>query len=306
MSTSFKNYLLSQGQSTLTAEGYASRTLDFINWCDDQRIDPEQATYNEILGYIKHLQGRGLKQITVSHYVGGLKHYYRWLVKRQVIEINPARSILVKGIKRRELYHILSIQELEHLYEAYPVDAYDQQYKNTKWYDQAILSAKRNRVILGLYIWQGIKTEELQRLRVEDLRLREGKIRIPGTRKSNEREMTLQAVQIMDLMEYTLQVRSEILQQSGLETDHLFITPSGSAHMGNAFTTMNEKLKQINPSYKNVKQIRASVITHWLKHYNLRQVQYMAGHRYVSSTEGYFINQLDDLQEDISKFHPIV
>ena len=118
--------------------------------------------------------------------------------------------------------------------------------------------------------------------------------------------MTLQAVQIMDLMEYTLQVRSEILQQSGLETDHLFITPSGSAHMGNAFTTMNEKLKQINPSYKNVKQIRASVITHWLKHYNLRQVQYMAGHRYVSSTEGYFINQLDDLQEDISKFHPIV
>lgn len=301
----FKSYLLSQGQSTQTAEGYTARTLDFINWCEDQRIEAEQATYNELLGYIKYLQGRGLKQITVRHYVGGLKHYYAWLVKRQIIETNPARSILIKGIKRRELYHILSLQELEQLYEVYPMNEHDPKYKNLTWYDQAILSAKRNRVMLGLMIWQGIKTEELQKLRLGDLRLREGKITIPGTRKSNEREMTLQAVQIMDLMEYTLQVRLEILKKSGSETDYLFITPGGSNQVHNAFLYINDKLKQINPNYKNVKQIRASVITHWLKNHNLRQVQYMAGHRYVSSTEGYFINDLDGLQEDITKYHPI-
>ena len=31
----------------------------------------------------------------------------------------------------------------------------------------------------------------------------------------------------------------------------------------------------------------------------------MAGHRYVSSTEAYKINDLEGLQEDIGKFHPL-
>jgi integrase/recombinase XerD len=31
----------------------------------------------------------------------------------------------------------------------------------------------------------------------------------------------------------------------------------------------------------------------------------MAGHRYVSSTEAYLVNDMDDLQEDINKYHPI-
>ncbi|MDF1573072.1 MAG: hypothetical protein P1P82_15795 [Bacteroidales bacterium] len=53
------------------------------------------------------------------------------------------------------------------------------------------------------------------------------------------------------------------------------------------------------------KQIRSSVITHWLKHYNLRQVQYMAGHKYVSSTERYQQNNLDKLQGQLEKYHPL-
>jgi len=31
----------------------------------------------------------------------------------------------------------------------------------------------------------------------------------------------------------------------------------------------------------------------------------MAGHRFISSTEAYLINDLEDLQEDINKYHPI-
>jgi hypothetical protein len=33
-------------------------------------------------------------------------------------------------------------------------------------------------------------------------------------------------------------------------------------------------------------------------------VQYMAGHRYVSSTENYLVNDIEDLQDDITKYHP--
>jgi integrase/recombinase XerD len=55
---------------------------------------------------------------------------------------------------------------------------------------------------------------------------------------------------------------------------------------------------------KSIDQIRASVIVHWLKLYNLRKVQVMAGHRYISSTENYKANNLDDLKEDIKNYHP--
>ncbi|MGB3342779.1 MAG: hypothetical protein WBA61_02595 [Aequorivita sp.] len=49
----------------------------------------------------------------------------------------------------------------------------------------------------------------------------------------------------------------------------------------------------------------ASVITIWLGQYNLRKVQYLAGHRYISSTERYLQNDLENLHEMVNNFHPI-
>ena len=66
-----------------------------------------------------------------------------------------------------------------------------------------------------------------------------------------------------------------------------------------------QELHTQNKQVKCVKQIRASVITGWLKVYNLRKVQYFAGHRFVSSTENYLINNLEDLNEDNNKYHSI-
>ena len=49
-----------------------------------------------------------------------------------------------------------------------------------------------------------------------------------------------------------------------------------------------------NPNLINAKQIRASVITKWLRMYNLREVQYLVGHRYISSTESYLETKWKD------------
>lgn len=48
-----------------------------------------------------------------------------------------------------------------------------------------------------------------------------------------------------------------------------------------------------------------SVITHWIKALNLREAQHWSGHRYVSSTEAYLINDLEGLAEDVERYHPI-
>jgi len=153
-------------------------------------------------------------------------------------------------------------------------------------------------------IWQGLGTLELSRLELKDLKLREGKIYITSTRKSNERTLKLESVQILDLMEYTLQTRKEILQLRQKESDLLFISTGTSSQFNNTMTKLLKKLHEQNNRITSVQQIRTSVIVSWLKTYNLREVQYMAGHRYVSSTESYLINDLDDLQEEITKYHP--
>ena len=65
------------------------------------------------------------------------------------------------------------------------------------------------------------------------------------------------------------------------------------------------QLHALNKKVINAKQIRSSVITEWLRKNNLRQVQYMAGHKYVSSTERYQLNNIDDLKNEVQQHHPM-
>lgn len=64
-------------------------------------------------------------------------------------------------------------------------------------------------------------------------------------------------------------------------------------------------INRYEPCLNSLAQIRASVITSWLKNYNLREVQYMAGHKYVSSIERYRTDNLEDLQKELEKYHPL-
>ena len=73
----------------------------------------------------------------------------------------------------------------------------------------------------------------------------------------------------------------------------------------NSLWHLFREIKKVNPCIINAIKIRQSVITYWLKTINLRQVQYMAGHKYVSSTERYQTNYLDNLQSKLEKCHPL-
>ena len=154
-------------------------------------------------------------------------------------------------------------------------------------------------------VYQGLNTNDLQSLITKDVKLREGKIFVKGSRRSNERTLKLESHQILDFMEYQLKTRETILQETKKQTDLFFVTQGSSLKLQNVMQKLMQELHKQNNQVESVKQIRASVITGWLKVYNLREVQYFAGHRYVSSTENYLINDLEDLKEDINKYHPI-
>jgi integrase/recombinase XerD len=168
-------------------------------------------------------------------------------------------------------------------------------------------------VVLGLLVYQGLRTEELAKLLVQEVKLREGQVDVLGSRKANGRMMQLESGQVMDMYDYILQVRPQLLalppkrkSQTRVATDLLFIGEGGNRHsFSNLMTQVMIKVRKINPNVINAKQIRASVITKWLKSHNLREVQYLAGHRYISSTEGYLQNDMDGLKEEIQQYHPL-
>jgi site-specific recombinase XerD len=302
---SFKKHLLGKGQSKESAERNYKNLCYYLVWCEKQNMEPESTDHNDLIYYLKYLQKRGVKQITAQKYIGSLKHYFGWLLDREVITSNPANQIDVKGVQRKQLHYILKKQELESLYEAYKIPSGESEHNQQNWFQASEAAARRNKVVLGLMIWQGLGTTELSRLEQKDVKLREGKIFIAGSRRSNEREMKLESTQILDLMEYMLQTRKTLLEITSKDTDRLIVSTGKGHNIHNLMTKLMQKLKGLNAGVKSVKQIRTSVITHWLKNHNLREVQYMAGHRYVSSTEAYLVNDLDDLLEDVNKYHPI-
>lgn len=286
----FRDYLLQKGFSNNTIESYKRAVDNFEKWAAKESQSLESMRQADILHYVQ-LKKRSMNQGSISKEVNSLKHYYNYLIAIDILTENPTSQIKIKGIRRNKLYQILKREELESIY------------NNFETLENP--TNKRNKVILGLIIYQGLGAIELSRLEEKDLKLREGKIYITGTRKSNERTLKLEAHQMLDMMEYQLKTRKEILEQSKKESDKLLVSTGTSDRFNNIMQILMKKLKKQNPKINTLKQIRTSVITHWLKIHNLRQVQYMAGHRYVSSTESYLINDLDDLTEEINKYHPV-
>jgi integrase/recombinase XerD len=291
MESYFREYLTVKGMSKQTVEGQVKTVARFRKWTEQEAIEDQQISNNDVMAYIKYLQHRGIKQLTVQLYINSLKHYFRFLQNEAgIIAENPVENIEIKGIKRRHLYDLFTEEELTGIYQNYQANG---------------LAGERNKNILGLMIYQGLRTEELARLTPSDLKLREGKIRIVSSRRTNGRNMELRAFQIIDLQDYIYTTRNQILELMGKQSDKLFVSLGSSSRFNNIMQKLMQALRKQNRRIKHIKQIRASVITNWLKHYNLRKAQIMAGHRYVSSTEMYQIGNLEDLQSDIEKFHPI-
>lgn len=302
MKEAFEVYMKERAFARSTIEHRLIMIGLYFDWLDKENppggLQAPEVKYNDLLGFMKYCQRTERSQRTIKHYMITVRHYYDHLVRDGQITSNPAKDINVQGARRKVLYHILEPHELHQLYNQYPSKS---------------LQEQRDKVLLGLLVYQGIRTEELDKLEVKDIKLKEGKIDILGGIRRNGRLLQLEAHQVLEMYDYILQVRPKLLEmkpkrkyQQKTGSDLLFIGEGGQRYSINNFVTRTMvRARKINPSLLNAKQIRASVITKWLKMYNLRQVQYLAGHRYISSTEGYLQNDMEGLKEEINQYQPL-
>jgi len=282
----FTEYLKTKGLTPQTIISFDRVIGIFLKWLSKEQIKAERVRYQDILSFMKHCQKKGVSQRTVQLYLNVVRHLYDYLE----VAVNPVTGIKVQGVKRRTLHHIFEPHELHAIYNSYQDES---------------LKGKRNKIMLSLIVYQGVKTEEITKLEVQDVKLREGKIEIPGGPKSERRLLQLESHQVLEFYDYVNTTRKEILAQSGQKTDKLFVSIEGGDSLDSCMFRLMFWVRRKNKLVVNAKQLRASVIVKWLRTYNLRQVQYLAGHRYISSTEAYQQSEMQGLTEEVNKFHPL-
>ena len=290
----YKEYLQEQGYSETTIIGNERQVEIFEKWCKKNHTSPIEIDYKTSLKFIKYLTRKGNSKKTINHRLRSIKIHFEYLIAVGFRLDNPIENTIVKGVKRTINYNLLEADELEDLYYSFETDKYQEEYHE--------YTLKRAKVIIGLMMYQGLNTTDLGNLQIEHLQLSKGKIYVPSTIRSNARELELKPWQIMEFIEYQNEVRPIIQDKLQNHSEQLF---NSNARFNSIIYHIFKKLKKYNQKVENIKQIRASVITNWLGNYNLRKVQYLAGHRYISSTERYLQDDLENLHEIVNNFHPI-
>lgn len=294
---SFRSYRQAGGYSETSIRVQDSHVNQFLSWSMSEGIDPEQITYNQVLQFIDHERKRGIEHQSVIRMVNSIRIYFDYLVDTGAAARNVIRQIRINQVGRRALPQILSQEQLNKIYHDFT--------NLPKWRhqsDRAELIHQRNTVVLGLMIYQGLDSGQMARLELRYLNLEEGKIYIPSGRKSNARLLQLDTLQILPMKTYMDGTRLQLMDMQGQEpSDYLFPVKKSSEMVSRIIS----QVKRIDPDVTGSRQIRSSVIMGWLRQYNIRQVQYMAGHKSIRSTESYRLQDLTDLTRQLELFHPL-
>ncbi|HWK05696.1 MAG TPA: site-specific integrase [Puia sp.] len=287
----FNTYLRGKKMKASTIREHLNNVKRFMDWLSQENYgDAAQVQYADLLAYIQQEKQKELDPATINLRLTSISHYYEYLKNDDQVDKNPARTLRVKGTVTKVIQNPLSFPELTTLYQQY-----EQLQRVTHIQAKTDRMHQRNTVILGLLIWQAVHGGELQQMMTGHINLQEGMVYIPSGTRSNHRLLPLSHRQILPLNQY--------LQETRLQ-----LSPKGDklipGSVDNILTGLTQELQGINPVIRNALHIRASVILHWLTLHNKREVQYMAGHRYISSTEKYAAQEMGNLTDQLAKHHP--
>ena len=275
-----------------TATAYAFEVDHYLSWVGGE-AGALEADYSRIVGYLAGLRDRYDKPATLRRIVSAVKAYHRYLLESSQRSDHPAAGLRLRDGRRRggvQVQDLLTEEELGRLLEP-RAERYE-------------ILAGRNAVIIGLLVHQALTVREVSLLKVGDIDLVAGRVDVAATWRTTGRKLALATAQVMQLHTYLTEQRPQLLK---LETDRLVLTSRGTEESGEGIHYLVETLrpvvkgKRLTPTV-----IRQSVIALRLKKgEGLRQVQTFAGHKWVSTTEGYRENNLRELKAAVARCHPL-
>lgn len=288
----FKDYLLQKGFAPKTIRSTINVMTTFQKWCKVSSVQLETLRYNELMRYVEECR-KSENIAYVRMKIKCIDHYFNYLNQTQTAPIpNPSLLVKFKGLERYIPRNLLEKEELTILYNL----------QHTKG-----LTGKRDKVILSLLVFQGVGRNELERIELKDIDLMEGKMYIAASRGANSRTLDLKPFQLLLLQDYILNIRKTILEQYQRESDKLILTikPAKDESLSNVVTYILKSLRVHYPKLRSLQHIRQSLIRIWINEEGLRQAQYKAGHKYISSTERYNEEKFEGLKMELDKHFPL-
>jgi integrase/recombinase XerD len=279
---------LEEGLAKNTLEAYRRDLNLFALWLLTQRQQTlVNATEADINAYFsaRHL---ATKATTANRRLTVFKRYYRWALRERLVQADPTLKLQAAKQALR-VPKTLTEAQVEALLTAPPVDT---------------PLGLRDRAMLELMYASGLRVSELVDLRVSNIGMNEGVLRVFG-KGAKERLVPFGQVAREWLVRYLADARPAIL--GGQQTEDMFVTQRGSGMTRVMFWMIVKKHAEAAHIHSPLSPhtLRHAFATHLLNHgADLRAVQMLLGHADISTTTIYTHVARERLKNLHAEHHP--
>ncbi len=278
-----------KGLSQNTLKSYRHDLQAFADWNDAKSLTFTRVSRADINQYLSHRLQKGLKARSTARSLSCLRALYRYLLREKLVSDDPTLRLENPKLGR-PLPDTLTETDVEKLLAAPDIET-------------AI--GLRDRTMLEVLYACGLRVSELTELRLGQINLRQGVIRIVG-KGSKERLVPLGEEAITWLVLYFDDAREELLKKNFGE-DIVFPSNRGVAMSRQTFWHRLRKLAVVAGIQKKLSPhtLRHAFATHLLNHgADLRVVQLLLGHSDLSTTQIYTHVAQQRMKELHQQHHP--
>lgn len=279
---------MERGLSENTLGAYRADLLALNNRLDERGVNLAEASRADVLDYIAWRVEGGAKPRSTARQLSSFRRFFRYLLREGVRSDDPTAQIAMPKIGRA-LPQSLTEGEVESLLAAPNVS------------DPL---GHRDRTMLEVLYATGVRVSELINLKVAQINLNQGVLRIIG--KGDRERLIPMGDEAQDwLREFIAGPRVEILLER--QTEYLFPTRRGDRMTRQAFWHIIKRYaKKASVSKKlSPHTLRHAFATHLLNNgADLRVVQLLLGHSDVSTTQIYTHVARERMKELHSRHHP--
>lgn len=280
--------MLEKALSKNTIDAYLSDLKKLRDFLQFDGIGLLDATLDDLQRFAASLHDVGIHARSQARIISGIKSFYHFLAIADIQEVDP--SELLEGPKiGKHLPSVLTIEEIDVMIGAI---------------DLSKAEGHRNRAILETLYSCGLRVSELCNLRISNLYLKEGFIKVEG-KGSKQRLVPISPKAINDLNNWLSQ-RSRWRIKPGFE-DYVFLARWGNGIGRIMIFHLIKELAEKVGIQKNISPhtFRHSFATHMLEGgANLRAIQCMLGHESIAATEIYMHIDRSMLRSEIVEHHP--
>jgi integrase/recombinase XerC len=244
-------------------------------------------TQREVRGYVAELHRRKYARRSIARKLAAVKSLMKFCVVRGWIETNPARLVQTPKLEKR-LPTVLNVDEARDLMEL-P--------------DRTTAAGWRDTVVLELLYSTGIRRAELATLRIPDIDLHAGTLKVLG--KGGKERIVPFGLHAGDALKEYL-ARRESLARGENEVCLLLSDRGVPLDEARIYRIVRKYMALVTEQKKRSPHVlRHSFATHLLDAgAGLREVGEMLGHASISSTQIYTHVTIERLKEAYSRAHP--